>query len=51
MVTKASVAAWDNSTRGLDASTALEYVQSIRSMTNMAQISSVVALYQSGESL
>jgi ATP-binding cassette subfamily G (WHITE) protein 2 (SNQ2) len=39
MVTKASVQAWDNSTRGLDASTALEYVQSLRSLTNMAQIS------------
>ena len=51
MVTKASVQAWDNSTRGLDASTALEYVQSLRSLTNMAQISTSVALYQAGESL
>ena len=38
-------------TSGLDASTALEYVQSIRSLTNMAHISSAVALYQAGESL
>ncbi len=51
MITKASVQAWDNSTRGLDASTALEYVQSIRSMTNMANVSTAVALYQAGESL
>lgn len=51
MITKASVQAWDNSTRGLDASTALEYVQSIRSLTNMAHISTAVALYQAGESL
>ncbi|KAH7093281.1 ABC-2 type transporter-domain-containing protein [Paraphoma chrysanthemicola] len=51
MITKASVQAWDNSTRGLDASTALEYVQSLRSLTNMAQISTAVALYQAGESL
>lgn len=51
MITKASVQAWDNSTRGLDASTALEYVQSLRSLTNMAQISTLVALYQAGESL
>lgn len=42
---------WDNSTRGLDASTALEYVQSLRSLTNMANISTSVALYQAGESL
>ena len=51
MITRASVQAWDNSTRGLDASTALEYVQSIRSLTNMANISTAVALYQAGESL
>jgi ATP-binding cassette subfamily G (WHITE) protein 2 (SNQ2) len=51
MITKASVQSWDNSTRGLDASTALEYVQSLRSLTNMANISTSVALYQAGESL
>lgn len=51
MITKASTQMWDNSTKGLDASTALEYVQSIRSLTNMAQISTAVALYQAGESL
>lgn len=51
MITKASVQAWDNSTKGLDASTALEYVSSLRSLTNMAHISTAVALYQAGESL
>ncbi|CAI6318503.1 unnamed protein product [Periconia digitata] len=51
MITKASVQTWDNSTRGLDASTALEYVQSLRSLTNMANIATSVALYQAGESL
>jgi ATP-binding cassette, subfamily G (WHITE), member 2, SNQ2 len=51
MITRASVQAWDNSTRGLDASTALEYVQAIRSLTNMALVSTAVALYQAGESL
>ena len=51
MITKASTQCWDNSTRGLDASTALEYVQSLRSLTNMAHISTSVALYQAGESL
>lgn len=51
MITKASIQCWDNSTRGLDASTALEYVQSLRSLTNMAHISTAVALYQAGESL
>lgn len=47
MITKASIQCWDNSTRGLDASTALEYVESLRSLTNMAHISTVVALYVS----
>ena len=51
MITKASTQCWDNSTKGLDASTALEYVQSLRSLTNMAHISTCVALYQAGESL
>ena len=51
MITKASTQAWDNSTRGLDASTALEYVASLRSLTSMAHISTAVALYQAGESL
>ncbi|OKO98315.1 ABC transporter G family member 14 [Penicillium subrubescens] len=51
MVTKASTQCWDNSTRGLDASTALEYVQSLRSLTNTAHVSTLVALYQASENL
>ena len=51
MITRASTQFWDNSTRGLDASTALEYVESLRSLTNMAHISTSVALYQAGERL
>ena len=51
MITRASVQGWDNSSKGLDASTALEYVRSIRAMTNMAETSTAVSLYQAGESL
>ena len=51
LITKASTQCWDNSTRGLDASTALEYVQSLRSLTNMANVSTLVAIYQASESL
>ncbi|OQV01877.1 hypothetical protein CLAIMM_07167 [Cladophialophora immunda] len=51
MITRASVQGWDNSSRGLDASTALEYVQCIRTLTNMAHTSTAVSLYQAGESL
>jgi ATP-binding cassette subfamily G (WHITE) protein 2 (SNQ2) len=50
-VTKASTQCWDNSTKGLDASTAVEYVTSIRTLTNMDKISTLVALYQAGEQL
>ncbi|KAL6877662.1 ABC-2 type transporter [Trichoderma longibrachiatum] len=51
MITRASVQGWDNSSKGLDASTALEYVRAIRAMTNMGRISTAVSLYQAGESL
>ncbi|KAL7794314.1 ABC-2 type transporter domain-containing protein [Trichoderma ceciliae] len=51
MITRASVQGWDNSSKGLDASTALEYVRAIRTMTNMARTSTAVSLYQAGESL
>lgn len=51
MITRASIQGWDNSSKGLDASTALEYVRSIRVMTNMADVSTAVSLYQAGEQL
>lgn len=51
MITRASVQGWDNSSKGLDASTAVEYVKSIRAMTNMAETSTAVSLYQAGETL
>jgi ATP-binding cassette, subfamily G (WHITE), member 2, SNQ2 len=35
MATRARVQAWDNSTRGLDASTALDFVKSLRIMTDI----------------
>ena len=51
LITRASVQGWDNSSKGLDASTAVEYVKSLRALTNMAQTSTAVSLYQAGESL
>ena len=39
---------WDNSTRGLDASTALQYTKAIRSLTTTLGLSSIVTLYQAG---
>lgn len=40
-----------SSTRGLDASTALEFVRALRSATNVARLSTIVSLYQAGESI
>lgn len=37
---------WDNSTRGLDSATALEFVKTLRLSTNMAGSTAAVAIYQ-----
>ncbi|KAI9610870.1 hypothetical protein H4Q26_008714 [Puccinia striiformis f. sp. tritici PST-130] len=47
----ASVLAWDNSTRGLDASTALQYAKSLRILTNIFKTTMFVTLYQAGEGI
>lgn len=51
LATRASVIAWDNSTRGLDASTALDYARSLRIITDLAQRSTIATLYQVSESI
>jgi ATP-binding cassette subfamily G (WHITE) protein 2 (SNQ2) len=51
MVTAGSVCAWDNSTRGLDASTALDYAKSLRIMTNIYKTTTFVSLYQASENI
>ncbi|KAH9171890.1 ABC-2 type transporter-domain-containing protein [Lactarius sanguifluus] len=48
---RSRIAAWDNSTRGLDASTALEFVRALRIATDGAQTSTIVSIYQASESL
>jgi hypothetical protein len=40
-----------SSTRGLDSSTALEFVHALRVATDACRLSSVLALYQAGENL
>lgn len=42
---------WDNSTRGLDSSTALEFVKTLRLSTNMTGSAAVVAIYQASQSI
>ncbi|KAH7124683.1 ABC-2 type transporter-domain-containing protein [Dactylonectria macrodidyma] len=51
MTTRASVFCWDNSTRGLDASTALEWVKAIRAMTDILGLTTIVTLYQAGNGI
>lgn len=51
LTTRASVFCWDNSTRGLDASTALEYTKAIRAMTDVLGLTSIVTLYQAGNGI
>lgn len=40
-----------SSTRGLDASTALEFVRALRIATDSCRLSTIVSIYQAGESL
>ncbi|THU82570.1 hypothetical protein K435DRAFT_446226 [Dendrothele bispora CBS 962.96] len=51
LAARARIVSWDNSTRGLDASTALEYVQALRTATDVARMTTIVSLYQAGENL
>ncbi|KAI9904474.1 hypothetical protein N3K66_001003 [Trichothecium roseum] len=51
LASKASVISWDNSTRGLDASTALDYARSLRIMTDVSHRTTLVTLYQAGEGI
>ncbi|KAF9003771.1 hypothetical protein BDZ89DRAFT_1080859 [Hymenopellis radicata] len=51
MATRARVQSWDNSTRGLDASTALDFARSLRIMTDVLGQTTFVSLYQAGEGI
>lgn len=46
-----SVYCWDNATRGLDASTALEYAQAIRTSTHFTKSTAFVTLYQASQNI
>jgi len=51
LIGRSSVMAWDNSTRGLDASTALDYAKSLRIMTDLSRRTTIATLYQVSESI
>ncbi|KAK5019225.1 hypothetical protein LTR16_000799 [Cryomyces antarcticus] len=47
----APLAAWDNSTRGLDSATALEFVKSLRLSANLGGSAHAVAIYQASQAI
>ncbi|PPQ81326.1 hypothetical protein CVT25_015082 [Psilocybe cyanescens] len=51
LASRSLVGSWDNSTRGLDASTALEFVRALRIGTDTFDTTTIVSIYQAGESL
>lgn len=51
LATRGSVYCWDNSTRGLDASTALEYTKAVRALTDIFGLASILTLYQAGNGI
>lgn len=51
MICGSSVNCWDNTTRGLDASTALDYAKSLRVLTNIYKTTTFVSLYQASENI
>ncbi|KAM5536016.1 hypothetical protein V8D89_010274 [Ganoderma adspersum] len=51
MATRAHVLCFDNSTRGLDASTALDFIKAMRVMTDVLGQTTFATLYQAGEGI
>jgi ATP-binding cassette, subfamily G (WHITE), member 2, PDR len=47
----APIAAWDNSTRGLDSQTALEFVRSLRIAADIGGLTSLIAIYQASQAI
>ncbi|KAI9492436.1 ABC-2 type transporter-domain-containing protein [Zychaea mexicana] len=51
MTTQSSITFWDCATRGLDAASALDYVRSLRIMTDVLHKTTVSTLYQASNSI
>ncbi|CAO1620658.1 unnamed protein product [Parajaminaea phylloscopi] len=49
LCSNATVISWDNSSRGLDASTAYDYAKSMRTLTDFLQATMFISLYQASE--
>ncbi|KAH7002660.1 ABC multidrug transporter [Ilyonectria destructans] len=51
LASRASVFCWDNSTRGLDASNALEWARAMRAMTDINGLTTIATLYQASNDI
>ena len=51
MISRGSICCWDNTTRGLDSSTALDFIKSLRVFTDVYKLPTLVSLYQASESI
>ncbi|KFA53886.1 hypothetical protein S40293_08246 [Stachybotrys chartarum IBT 40293] len=51
LASDASINCWDGSTRGLDAASALDYIRSLRIITNTGNRATVVSLYQASDAI
>jgi ABC-type multidrug transport system ATPase subunit/ABC-type multidrug transport system permease subunit len=51
MACRTSMCCWDNPTRGLDASTSLEFATTLRNNCTLTHTTAVVAAYQAGENM
>ena len=51
LATRSRINSWDNSTRGLDASTALEFGRALRIATDIDRLTTIVSIYQAGQTL
>ncbi|CEI41683.1 ABC transporter CDR4 [Fusarium venenatum] len=50
-LSEAAISAWDNSTKGLDAESALHFVSRLRTLSDLTQTSSAAAIYQSSQAI
>ncbi|TEA11023.1 Protein SNQ2 [Colletotrichum sidae] len=51
LATRGSLFCWDNSTRGLDANTALEWIKAMRVLTDVLGLTTIITLYQAGNGI
>lgn len=51
LCTDAALSCWDGSSRGLDSSTATEFIRSLRVMTDVSNRTTVATLYQASENI